>query len=205
MKKSTQEKLTEHFTKIRFTLGDCRAKTLAEIAKAAEDHARNKKMYNNEYLEAQHSELVAKASGNIAKIKEKAKQRIDSEVAAAKLDLQSWITEPMPEQLAAILNTYRTFDMKPSVSELGMLKDLAAGSYLGEKLVAIISDQVGVQCDFVSIDQLNRMLIDVRNDARSAVDCYAGTADSHFKFIADELGIRTSENDSNIMFRDFNI
>lgn len=187
MKKSTQEKLQEHFTKIRYILGDCRARVLQEIADVAEKDAEASKKYNSNYLAERRTDLRGTSAGRIAKVKETAKQKISQEVAALNIDMKSWLFEPIPQDFAVIVQNFRDFDITPSKAELSVLADQVGGSYLAEKVLQAYAAQVGIDTGFTPLEELQKGIAEMKSDALTAVDAFAGVQDSHHHYMCDSL------------------
>lgn len=202
MKKTTGQKLQEHFTKIRYLVNDCRVRVLQEIANLAEQDVEASKKYNASYLAERRTKLRGTSAGKIAGIKETAKQKVNQEIASLNIDLKSWVFEPVPQEFAVILQNFRDFDIVPTKSELSVLADQVNGSYLAEKLLQTYAAKVGIDTGFVSLEELQKGIGEVKRDSITAIDAFAGVQDARHHYMCDSLELPICPEELNF-FRDF--
>lgn len=194
-KERFDEAMKQHFQRIRGSLADMRAKTLSEIASAAEKDAADARKYNREYLQERREDARNTYNERISAIKAKTKQAVNVEVAAINMLLTEWISEPAPERLTTLLHLYQDFHLEPSRAEVQLMREAAEGSFVGQKLINAFSDQFGIHIPCVSVEDMTKAVREMAADAEVAIAAYNGSLGTNFKYLVDDLGLTISPDD----------
>ena len=96
-----------------------------------------------------------------------------------------WIASPPSADFTAVMACVDRFDLKLSRTEIEMLSTLAAGSYIGWKVLDQYAAANAMSCNFQSADRIKQMISAARSDVLTAVRCYCGQ-DSAFSWITGE-------------------
>lgn len=197
---STARQMRQHFESIRDAISDMQKNTLKKISRLADDGVKARAKYNKDYFEQYKNEANSRTENEIAQIKTQTLDKIRLEFVAISALLNEWALSPVPESCAAVLRTYKDYGLTPTKSELELLTENAAGSYLASRIISGMAKSIGLVDDFVPLEQLRRSLTAAERDTETAVRDFIGIPDEKFRCTADMLNLHLSDNRNWIVY-----
>lgn len=191
---STARQMRTHFDSIRDAIADMQKNTLRKISRLADDGVKARAKYNKDYFEQYKNEANSRTENEIAELKTRTIEKVKLEFVQINGLLNEWALCPVPESCAAVLRAYKDYGLTPTKSELELLTENAAGSYLASRIISGMAKSIGLVDDFVPLEQLRRSLTAAERDTETAVRDFIGVPDGKFRCAADMLHLHLSDN-----------
>lgn len=188
MKNETRNLLKKIFDDIRDVIEDTHEKIDKVIRKAVDENYDACK-YTQPYRNEAQQKMREKADGLIFEIKTDAMMKANALFTVLSTEIAKWVQAPMPEQVTAVIDTYSKYGLKPSPLELRSLVESASGSYVGERILSIYADSLGIDCGFVSYDEIMGAFEIAKNDVRNSIEYYAGHMSEDHTYLSKYLGL----------------
>ena len=192
--KNIAKQMRTHFGSIRDAIADMQEATLKKISRLADDGVKALKKYNADYFAQYKAEANSRTETESAELKTRTIEKIKLEFVQINGLLNEWSLCPVPESCAAVLRAYKDYGLTPTKSELELLTENAAGSYLASRIISGMAKSVGLVDDFVPLEQLRRNLIVAERDTETAVKNFCGIPDASHRLTADMLDLHLSDN-----------
>ena len=174
-----RDSINETFKNIRKT-AKAAQRDLERVYKNSKRHAAevNSDKYTPEYKAEWTKAEKEKVDIETSSIRDVAVFQVGSLFGLVRDEVRAWAKEPAPFELLETLNTYRTYDIKPSLEELRAFQELAAGSFIGSKIVNELAVKSGVyDTNFAEISDIMKDLRQAEADMKCAITYYYGLYD----------------------------
>lgn len=185
MRISTGSKIKGYFGNIHKALRQMQERCDTIIYDTASKSYQNTQNYKGEYYRSQQNKLLTDANASVVDAKQRCLQKVDREFANIQIALDEWITQPLPETFASVIDTFSRFNLTPTTGEITALQEAGQGSYLAGRLLDGLLRKSGLESHFMNVQAIQKDLREAKGDAHTAVNAYNGRLSTDNHYVAD--------------------